>query len=116
MKEREEFIQQMYSAFNARDIDVALSAMHTDVEWPNGMEGGYVYGHDGVRAYWTRQWQQIDPHVDPVRIDFDESGRVTVEVHQVVKDLAGNIMVDGTVQHVYHIENGLIRTMEIRKG
>ena len=51
-----ELLRRAYAAFNARDIDAVLSMMHPNVEWPNAMEGGYVYGHDGVREYWTRQW------------------------------------------------------------
>ena len=35
-------IADAYAAFNQRDIDRALSAMHADVEWENGMEGGFV--------------------------------------------------------------------------
>src|SRR3989442_855797 len=27
-----------YDAFNARDIERALAAMHPEVDWPNGME------------------------------------------------------------------------------
>jgi hypothetical protein len=38
-----------------------------------------------------------------------------VEVHQVVRDLVGKVQVDQTVQHVYRIENGLVRSMEIKK-
>jgi hypothetical protein len=60
-----ELLSRAYAAFNARDIEAVLSMMHPDVEWPNGMEGGYVYGHNGVRAYWTRQWRLIDPLVEP---------------------------------------------------
>jgi hypothetical protein len=71
--------------------------MHPDVEWPNGMEGGFIHGREAVRAYWTRQWGMI------------------VDVHQVVRDRAGTIVTDQMVQHVYDIENGLIRRMEIRK-
>ncbi len=55
----------VYTAFNARDIDTALTTMHPDVEWPNGWEGGCVTSHQGVRDYWTRQWAAINPHVDP---------------------------------------------------
>src|SRR5258705_9031085 len=43
----------VYAAFNARDVDRVLAAMHPDVDWPNGMEGGYVHGRDAVRDYWT---------------------------------------------------------------
>ena len=78
-----------YRAFNARDIDAALALMHTDVDWPNGMEGGRVHGHQAVRDYWTRQWGLIDPHVEPIDFRTDEDGRTVVDVHQVVRDLAG---------------------------
>jgi hypothetical protein len=107
-------LQDTYTAFNARAIDAALATMHPDIVWPNGMEGGTVFGHDGVRAYWTRQWGLIDPRVDPLRFAPDEAGRTVVDVHQVVRDLAGKVLVDRTVQHVYLIEGGLIRSMEIR--
>jgi len=89
--------------------------MHQGVEWPNGMEGGYVHGHDAVRDYWTRQWRSIDPHVEPRRFVTDGTGNVVVDVHQVVRDRSGTIMTDQMVQHVYLIQDGLIRHMEIRK-
>ena len=43
-------LERMYAAFNARDVDSVLAAMHADVDWPNGLEGGRVVGHDAVRA------------------------------------------------------------------
>lgn len=109
-------IENAYAAFNARDIEGALAAMHDDVHWPNGMEGGTVYGHGGVRDYWARQWALIDPHVEPLRFETDEAGRIVVEVHQVVRDLTGKVTVDETVQHVYTMEDGRVRSMEIRNS
>jgi hypothetical protein len=108
-------IREAYRAFNARELDAALAVMQPNVEWPNGMEGGTVYGHTGVRDYWTRQWRMIDPHVDPVAIDVDGSGRVLVNVHQVVRDLDGKLLLDRMVAHVYSFEDNLIRSMEIRE-
>ena len=105
----------VYAAFNRRDIDAILPKMHPDVEWPNGMEGGWVYRHDGIRAYWTRQWGMIDPHVEPVSIELAEDSRAIVNVHQVVKDLQGNVLMDRMVQHLYSISDGLITRMEIRE-
>jgi hypothetical protein len=110
-----ELLKAAYAAFNARDIDGALATMKPDVAWPNGMEGGTVHGHEGVRAYWTRQWGMIDPHVDPVSFNVDESGRVVIGVHQVVRDLAGKVLMDRMVEHVYTLEDGLIRSMDIRE-
>jgi hypothetical protein len=108
-------LKDAYQAFNARDMEAALATMQPDVEWPNGMEGGTVRGHAGVREYWTRQWGLIDPHVEPRSFDLDEAGRVTVGVHQVVRDLSGNTLLDRNVEHVYSMEGGLIRRMEIRE-
>jgi hypothetical protein len=111
----QEILEQAYEAFNARNIEAALACMDPDVEWPNGMEGGYVYGHKGVHDYWVRQWNMIDPHVDPVHFSNCEDGNIMVDVHQVVRDLEGNIILDETVHHVYLILQGSIKRMEIRK-
>jgi hypothetical protein len=89
--------------------------MHRDVEWPNGMEGGYVHGHDGVRDYWTRQWRLIDAHVEPLQFATDDTGRIVIDVHQVVRDRTGAVLADQMVQHAYRVEGGLIRSMEIRQ-
>jgi hypothetical protein len=110
-----ELLHFIYGAFNRRDIDSILVRMHPQVEWPNGMEGGWVYGRDGVRAYWTRQWGMVDPHVEPLAFESDGLGRLIVKGHQVVRDLAGTMLMDRMVQHVYLIEDGLIRRMEIRE-
>lgn len=110
-----ELLKKAYATFNARDIDGALATMKPDVAWPNGMEGGTVHGHEGVRAYWTRQWGMIDPHVDPVSFKIDSDGRIVVSVHQVVRDLSGKVLMDRMVEHVYTLEDGLIRSMDIRE-
>jgi hypothetical protein len=110
---KEESMKVMYAAFNDRDIDAVLAAMHPDVDWPNGMEGGHVHGHDGIRAYWTRQWSLINPKVYPVQVSEDELGHTVVDVHQVVRNLAGVVVVDQMVRHVYVMEMGLIKSMEI---
>jgi ketosteroid isomerase-like protein len=106
-------LEAAYAAFNARDIDAVLAKLHFDVTWPNGMEGGYVHGHDEVRAYWTRQWQNVNPTVRPANYAMDTQGRVVVLVHQVVRDMAGQLLVDLFVQHAYLFEGGLVRSMEI---
>src|SRR5215203_5216977 len=112
MKQRyKDLIEQTYAAFNARDIDAVLSKMHPEVHWPNGWEGGYVTGHKEVRDYWTRQWKEINPKVEPVSIR-EKNGHVEVEVHQVAKDLQENVLFDGIVKHIYTFDEGKIKSME----
>ena len=115
MSSSRELIDAVYHSFNARDVAAVLAKMHPNVDWPNGMEGGLVHGHGNVRDYWERQWQVVDPHVEPIRIEEDESGRTVVTVHQVVRDLGGNVLLDRDVQHIYSIQDGLIKSMEIRE-
>jgi hypothetical protein len=109
----EDILAAAYREFNARNIDAVLALMRPDVAWPNGMEGGYVHGHEGVRAYWTRQWTMIDPRVEPLRMERDANGRMVVEVHQVVRDLNGSPLLDKIVHHAYTLRDGLIERMEI---
>lgn len=114
-KEYEDILVRAYQLFNSRNIDAVLSLMDENVHWPNGWEGGYVEGHDEVKDYWTRQWKEIIPIVKPISFKETENGKIEVGVHQLVKDMQGNILLDGFVEHIYTIENGLIKSMEIEE-
>jgi hypothetical protein len=115
LSETEELLRRAYVAFNARDIDGALAAMHPDVDWPNGLEGGRERGHAAVRAYWARQFGVIDSHVDPVGFEVDDQARVVADVHQVVRDLDGAVISDGRVRHVYTFRDGLVARMDVEE-
>jgi hypothetical protein len=109
----ENLIKKAYSAFNSRDIDTALSTFHADVKWPKAFEGGYAGGHDEIRSYWTKQWTEINPHVEPTAFKERPDGTIEVTVHQLVKDLQGNPIFDGTVKHIYTLSDGLLQRMDI---
>jgi len=113
MTDEVDILRRVYALFNARDMESVLAAMHEDVVWANGMEGGHVHGREGVRSYWTRQWAMIDPHVEPVEFTRGPDGEVVVEVHQVVRDLEGNLLADQMVGHLFRMENGLVRRFDI---
>ena len=59
MSDDVELLKRVYDLFNSRDIESVLAAMHPDVIWANGMEGGHVDGRNEVRSYWKRQWAII---------------------------------------------------------
>lgn len=111
----EDLIKKAYSAFNSRDIDKALSVMHPEVQWSKAWEGGYISGHDEIKKYWTRQWKELNPNVEPTGFNERQNRSLEVEVHQKVKDLQDNPVFDGTVKHIYTFEDGLIRTMDIEQ-
>ena len=114
MSDDVELLRRVYALFNGRDIESVLAAMHRDVVWANGMEGGYVHGRDEVRSYWKRQWAIIDPHVEPVEISPNGKGGFVVQVHQVVRDHNGNLVANRQVIHVFQMRNGLIQRFDIR--
>jgi hypothetical protein len=108
-------LRSLYQAFNTREINAVLAAMSDDVDWPNAWEGGRVRGKEAIRAYWTRQWNEIDPHVEPIAIATRPDGRIAVDVHQVVRALDGDLLGEGRVLHVYTLSDGLITGMEVEE-
>jgi hypothetical protein len=61
-----------------------------------------------------RQWELIDPRVEPTELTVEPDGRVAVAVHQVIRDLDGNVLKTDMVQHVYAFRDGLVASMEVR--
>ena len=106
-------IEKAYYGFNKRDIDLVFTTMNPDVHWPKAFEGGHVVGFDEVRKYWIRQWSEINPVVEPQSLTERPDGRFEVKVHQLVKDLEGNVMFDGIVNHVYTFRSNLIAGMDV---
>jgi hypothetical protein len=49
-----------------------------------------------------------------VAFSEDEEGRIVVDVQQVVRDPAGELISDRRVEHVYTIRDGLIERMDVR--
>src|SRR5579863_3058645 len=113
MADTKTMIEQAYSAFNKRDIDGVLVLMTDDVNWPRASEGGMVVGKEEIRAYWTRQWGEFDPHVEPLEITENGNGKVRVRVHQVVKSLQGDVLSDSEVLHAFTLNSGLIAAMDL---
>jgi len=106
-------LRAAYTAFNARDIDAALALMAADIVWPKAFKGGVARGPEEVRAYWTEQWSEINPNVEPIEFYPEDAGKVLVKVHQVVRDLAGSVLADEHVGHRFTVKQGLIHAMEV---
>ena len=116
MANTQTLIAQAYSAFNDRDIDSALALMTENVSWPKASEGGRVVGKEEIRAYWSRQWQDFEPRVEPIEVIEREGGKTDVKVHQLVKSLGGEVLSDSEVWHVYTFANGLIERMDLKES
>jgi ketosteroid isomerase-like protein len=115
-----ELLKRLYDRFNARDIDGVLVALADDVAWANGMDGGHVHGREAVRAYWTRQWTLVSPHVEPVGFHRTADGAIIAEVRQSVRDLEGKPLErqtyglkDKAVGHVFRLRAGKVARFDI---
>ncbi|HTH54314.1 MAG TPA: nuclear transport factor 2 family protein [Edaphobacter sp.] len=116
MANTQTLIAQAYSAFNQRNVDGVLALMSENVSWPKASEGGRAVGKEEIRAYWTRQWQEFDPYVEPIEVIDHEEGKTHVRVHQLVKNLDGDVLSESEVWHVYTIANGLIERMDLKES
>ena len=94
------FFKELYLNFNARKIELVIAKMTDEIKWANGMDGGYVFGHDGVREYWLRQFKTVSSTVTPIKIE-EVGERVRIKVHQVVYDMEGKLLADEIVNHFF---------------
>jgi hypothetical protein len=106
-------ISKAYTAFNKRDVNGTLALMTDNISWPKASEGGRIVGKKEVGEYWTRQWIDFDPHVEVLEVIDHENGKTHVKVHQLVKNLKGDVLSDTELWHVYTIQNDLIVSMDM---
>ena len=114
MDRDEQVIHQIYNGFNARDMEGVFALLTDDVAWANAMEGTHVHGKDAIRDYWTHQWSVIDPHVEPLKIAKAADGSLVVDVHQVVKNLEGQTLIDEMVKHAFRLDGGRVQRFDIQ--
>ena len=105
-------LRHLYELHGKRDVEAALTMFTDDVEWPDVAGGRVLHGKDAVRAYWTKQFAEIDPHVEPSAIEVDGDTAV-VTVAQTVRDLDGTLLHEGTVTHTYTFRDDLVRRMVV---
>ena len=113
MANTQSLIAEVYAAFNQRNIEGALALMSESVSWPKASEGGRIVGKEEIRAYWSRQWKEFDPHVTPIEVIDHGAGKIDVRVHQLVKSLGGDVLSDSEVWHFYSTRDGLIERMDL---
>jgi limonene-1,2-epoxide hydrolase len=116
LKPEEKYLRALYEAFNRRETEAVLAMMDEHVVWANGMEGGFVHGRDNVREYWRRQFETLSPALEPLNFATDARNRQVVTVRQIVRDLAGNLLLEKTVRQIFTIENERIILFEIEEG
>ncbi|WP_240547064.1 nuclear transport factor 2 family protein [Mesorhizobium tianshanense] len=113
MPSRNELLKRLYDSFNSRDLEGALAAMHSDVMWANGLDGGHVHGHDEVREYWQDQWKKMDSRAEPLEYHDNSDGTAYVDVHLTARDHDGKLLFDTQTRHMFRFEGSVIRRFDI---
>ena len=107
MNDINKMFRELYQNLNDRRIDRVISKMTNDVQWANGMEGGYVYAHKEVQNYWKRQFTIVSSNVTPLEIT-EKDGVVKIKVRQVVHHLNGKMLADEIVYDYFHLKENKI--------
>ncbi len=113
MADTQTLIAEIYSAFNQRNVDGALALMSESVSWPKASESGRIVGKKAIRAYWSRQWNEFDPHVEPMEVINCGAGKIEVRVHQLVKSLGGDVLSNSEVCRRFTTADGRIERMDL---
>ena len=101
-----------YAAYNRQDGAALLALVSEDVDWPDG--SARLHGKAELQAYWTRQWAMTRTHDEPVEITDLSPDRSVVRVRQVVRTLDGTKISEGSFDHLYRFQGGLIERMDIQ--
>ncbi len=114
---RTEIAQQLFDAFNARDVEGALSLLHPDVvfEPVSGAvlnDGEPYHGREGMRRYFAdvrAHWRELT--VNPVHLR--EAGDAVVALGHVSGASAAGALRDAPTTWVFKFDEGLAAHIQV---
>ena len=114
---RTEIAQQLFDAFNARDLEAVLSLLHPDVvfEPVSGAvlnEGEPYRGHDGMRRYFAdvqEYWRDLT--VNPAHLR--EAGNAVVALGHVSGAGTVGVLRDAPTTWVFKFDDGLVAHIQV---
>jgi hypothetical protein len=102
----------VHAAYNRQDGAALLALLSEDVGWPDG--NARLHGKAELRAYWTRQWAMTRTQDERVEITDLSPDRSVVRIRQVVRALDATKISEGSFDHLYRFQGGLIERMDIQ--
>lgn len=115
--EANELVQQLFQAFNSRDIETALTLLHRDVVFePISAvvlnEGQPYLGHEGIRLYFehvSKHWRKLE--VNPIQIRA--AGMAVVALGQTSGVGPGGSLVAAPTTWLFKFRDGLVAELQI---
>lgn len=113
MGDHQALLTRLYEAFNRKDIEAVVAALHPDVDWPDLLDGGRLRGREAVRDYWKRQFAIISPEATPIEFGERPGGGLSVKIHYVVRAAdGGGLWTDEVTTNIFSFRDGLILRMD----
>jgi ketosteroid isomerase-like protein len=110
--DRQQIVAEIYDALNARDLDELLEHLAPEVEWANGIDGGREHTRAGVRAFWEKTWKEVNPRIEPTEMET-MGDMVHVRVQQFVTTLAGAVLQNKKVEHIFTFAGPFVSRLEV---
>ena len=104
-------VHQMYDAYNARQMDAALTGLHAKVDWDGGAEG-MLHGKEAVERHWRSQWQDADAKVY-IRSSAWENSSLVLQV--TLKTGTPHGASEQQIQNVVTFKDGLVASLRIKQ-
>jgi ketosteroid isomerase-like protein len=109
-----EKVQDIYDAYERRDLVSVFQLLSKDVEFVQSTElpwGGHYTGHDGVRQFLATLREHVDSRVILERL-IDAGDRVVAVGRTVGKACATKLEFDVPVVHVWTLQDGQVTRFE----
>lgn len=100
MKTRQAILEDLYGAYNRREVAAMVAALDPAVEWFDMLNGAPLKGREAVGAYWAQQFELMHTEVSPLTIDELPDGRMVVTAAQTMKKTDGTLWGNEKVTHV----------------
>ncbi|MCB1498436.1 MAG: nuclear transport factor 2 family protein [Bauldia sp.] len=110
--DRQLIVAGIYDALNARDLDELLEHLAPEVEWAHGIDGGREHSRAGVRAFWEKTWKEVNPLIEPMEMQTVD-GAVHVRVQQFVTSLAGAVLQNKKVGHIFSFDGPFVTRLDV---
>lgn len=112
MGDRQALLSDLYEAYNRKDIEAVVAALHPEIDWPALFSEARIQGAEAVRQLFTEPFKVMNPEITPIDIRTDLHGRIRVRVSYVVRTLDGIVFTEETNTNLFELCDKLIIRMD----
>ncbi|ALL13064.1 nuclear transport factor 2 family protein [Caulobacter henricii] len=104
-------LSALHRAIEDHDIEAVVALFHPEARIPESLDQGLLVGHEQIRAYFLRQFVEIQVSTRLLWVHPLPDDRADAIVHVTVHDPRGDLQWEGQVSASYRLDQGLIAEM-----